>query len=206
MIMPNKHNYGIKIVYGYNPEKNLFRANFFISAEPNSEHFVSNEIISSLARKELFKANILRQKKGLPFVSRKRLGGISLEVNGDTATWNDYNPFERFAFEGKGIANLLELITVKELKKRFPSVEFFDHFGSVSDERIAQIKKRGFDPEEDIYSFEELVKALKEKIKRDSQKAKKKVLQKKLFRKRLAANKRKPKLRRTNWLNIRKAA
>ncbi|MFH1663915.1 MAG: hypothetical protein ABH986_03855 [archaeon] len=204
--MAEKETFGIHILFpAFN--STYFRIRFVMGKGFKSKTFVSDRRTRKAVRKELTSFNRSIKKFGVNPVDSRELGTIILSINNGTAKWENYSPFADVeSLAGKGIANLLELIVIKELKRRFPDLRYFMH-ESARDKRRKQLKKRKVIPENSgffgslSYSYTDAVKKLEMKIKQDTRKAKEK--RTRIIR--LSANQKKPKLRRTQWL-MRKAA
>src|SRR3989338_5296214 len=115
--------WGIRIKYP--KRKTVFRVDFSIQKRRRSflqpSEFISNKEIRE-AIGEYLKTTVKIEKFGYMRLSIK---------SGNVAQWNAYYPADRRVFRTlflkKGISQLLELITIKELKRRFPEIKGFQH-------------------------------------------------------------------------------
>ena len=179
--MGRKKVLGIRVSYPLSDFGFYFQPHFYIAYDFPSEHFISSPMI----RKTLSEY----EKKTTAFIGTE-IGNMKLTYNGKskTTTWGAYHPIKPSLwklFLGKGIAQWLELIVIKDMKKEFPELKKFKHTAKPSHDRIQQLKKRGFKspfiswkPPYLTYSYEEAVSALRKQILKGRSKARKKKVRK----------------------------
>jgi hypothetical protein len=171
---------GIKIKYKLSKGRpKYFDAVFYAGYSKGNEK--GNEFISSKEIRKALEA-LIKTKK---VVRRKdylfELGSIGLmyDAKTKTAVFHSYFPLGENKKElgGKGIANYLELLTLKEMKKRIPAIKRVKHT-IVTLTRINQLKKRKISHDvakgRTSYSYREAIERLSEKLRRDIRKAKRK--------------------------------
>ncbi|MBU2100411.1 hypothetical protein KKG83_02865 [Candidatus Micrarchaeota archaeon] len=216
--------FGIEIIYkppiDTAKDYQRFSAIFYSTSNPSSENFISNRRISKAIRKdrkELSESNskrklgyiIISNRKISKAVSRKnrnesselnhkeKMGYITATIDHDNLVWNDYYPLFYAPAENlrhKGIANLLELLLLKEVKKKCPKIKYVYHFDP-SNSRITQVNKRRLDVSRE-YTIKEAISKLEKKINSDRRKARQRVS----LAKRIKANRKNPKTRRTKQI------
>lgn len=173
---------GIKINYNsdrkFDEQNKYFDVTFEIAYSTGKEkgsEFISNSEIREAIKKSL--------KSGLQRTSIEWGLNLLFNTKTRTATWQTYYPLgppkEFKEFKKKGIANYLELLSLLEMKKRFPSLKKLVH-RIPGDPRIKQLEKRKLDLRE--YSFEEAIEKLREKLRKDTRKAREKKIKTKIKR------------------------
>ncbi len=145
---------GIRI--NYSSTQREIRAGFFVEKGVISENFISNPAIRKT----------IKENKNL-FKEKMQIGRMSLEINRTkkSALWEAYYPFYfpeptkkigvgkyREAFTGKGIASLLELKVLKEMKKRFSKINIIFH-PMPAGPRMRQLENRGLQEKNSGFSY-----------------------------------------------------
>jgi len=150
-------------------------ASFVIKEGFPSSNFISSPEIRNAIQKYKSK----HRTEGL----NKQLDYISFEfIPYKTMMWGDYFPLslDKKFFSGRGITSWLELMVVKDLKKKFPSLKDFIHLSSfvlISKTRKNQFKKRGIDPRRK-YSYVSLLQFLRRQVMQNRSKARRKKVRK----------------------------
>ncbi|MDD5163881.1 MAG: hypothetical protein PHD95_06800 [Candidatus ainarchaeum sp.] len=150
---------GIRIKYTIFGDR--LRPDFWIEEGIPSKEFLTNQTIRKAIRE-------------LPYSFGRHLGMMMLRKTPekkDTAYWAAYYPFpdtrDRW-LEKKGIAQLLEYRVLQKFRELHPTVSHVKHI-TPSQLRISQLQRRGLNPEH--YSFEEAIQKLRQKIAKDTRKA-----------------------------------
>jgi len=160
---------GIRIIMEYFPIRGPNGVNFVQAAArfvaergiPSAD-FISNPFI----REKIMQA----QEMGIFMPSM--FGNLSAIIREkESMTWTAYYPFQRFMDnqvmfkKGEGIAQVLELVFLRNLRKKFPNLATVNH-GAMLETRRKQIAKRhGKEIQET--GFEAEFKALKVKVRKN---------------------------------------
>jgi len=202
----NAKQIGIEINYGSGPNRLAsggyveFSAGFYITSAPSSENFIPIKKLPKSIMKRI-KKHLKGFGENSKLDYRMNIGIMEVSVQHETLYWNYYYPlhFAPEYLKSKGIANLLELLLLKEAKKRFPQIKLVKHLPT-TELRVIQAKKRGLKAIDkytlEEYTFEEAVAKLEKKIKTDRGKARQRIS----LAKRINANRKNPKTRRTKQI------